>query len=366
MSKHIFVIVWLTIMVIISKTINVYRREVVMGKEVYCVNRVFAFLTVLPLIWIAGTRQSFIDTGLYIQNFNNAPNTFEELPAYLDTMEKDIGFWMLGALIRILVSKDSLVYLSILAFIHGIILMSVYRRYSTSFFIAIFLFVASTDYLSWMHNGIRQFTAVVIIFAATPLMLKKKYLPLIMIVIVASLIHGSALFMLPIIFLVQGKPWNRKTMFAVCTVVIAIAFVGKFTDVLDMLLSDTQYTNVVTDWQTMEDDGTNLVRVFVYSIPTILSIIGFRYIKAADDPIINLACNMSIVSTALYCLSAVTSGIYVGRLPIYCSLYGSGILLPWEIRNIFKKRSAQLIEIIMVGAYLVFYYYQTHFVWRII
>lgn len=366
MSKHIFVIVWLAIILLISKTVNVYQREFVMGKEVYRVNKAFAFLAVVPLIWIAGTRQSFIDTGLYIQNFNTAPNTFAELPAYLDTMEKDTGFWLLAALIRILISKDSLVYLSILAFIHGIIVMAVYRKYSTSFFTAIFLFVASTDYLSWMHNGIRQFTAVVIIFAATPLMLKKKYFPLIITILLASLIHGSALLMLPIVFIVQGKPWNKKTMLAVCAVVIAIAFVGQFTDVLDSLLSDTQYTNVVTDWQTLEDDGTNLVRVFVYSIPTILSIIGYRYIKAADDPVINLACNMSIVSTALYCLSAVTSGIYVGRLPIYCSLYGTGILLPWEIDNVFTKKSAQIIQIMMIGAYLVFYYYQTHFVWGII
>ena len=177
MSKHIFVIVWLAIILLISKTVNVYQREFVMGKEVYRVNKAFAFLAVVPLIWIAGTRQSFIDTGLYIQNFNTAPNTFAELPAYLDTMEKDTGFWLLAALIRILISKDSLVYLSILAFIHGIIVMAVYRKYSTSFFTAIFLFVASTDYLSWMHNGIRQFTAVVIIFAATTLMLKKKYFP---------------------------------------------------------------------------------------------------------------------------------------------------------------------------------------------
>lgn len=366
MSKHIFVIVWLAIIFLISKAINVYQREFVMGKAVYRVNIVFAFLAVLPLIWIAGTRQSFIDTGLYIQNFNTAPNTFTELPAYLDTMEKDTGFWLLTALIRILISKDSLVYLLILAFIHGIIVMAVYRKYSTSFFTAIFLFVASTDYLSWMHNGIRQFTAVVIIFAATPLMLKKKYFPLIITILLASLIHGSALLMLPIVFIVQGKAWNKKTMLAVCAVVIAISFVGQFTDILDTLLSDTQYINVVTDWQTLEDDGTNLIRVLVYSIPTILSIIGYRYIKSTDDPIINFACNMSIVSTALYCLSAVTSGIYVGRLPIYCSLYGTGILLPWEIDNVFTKKSAQIIRIMMVSAYLVFYYYQTHFVWGII
>ena len=366
MSKHIFIIVWIALVVMLSKLINVYQSEYVMGEKVYRVNKIYAFLAFLPLIWIAGTRLSFIDTGLYIQTFNAAPNTFAELPAYLETMEKDTGFWLIGALIKILISKDSMVYLSILAFIHGAIVMAVYRKYSTSFFTALFLFVASTDYLSWMHNGIRQFTAVAIIFAATPLMLKKKYVQLIMIILAASLLHGSALLMIPIVFLVQGKPWNKKTMLAVIAVVIAIAFVGEFTNVLDTLLSDTQYTNVVSDWQNMEDDGTSIVRVLVYSIPTILSIVGYKHIKAANDPVINLSCNMAIVSSALYCLSAVTSGIFIGRLPIYCSLYATGILLPWEINNIFTKDSARIIQILMIGAYLIFYYYQTHFVWGLI
>lgn len=366
MSTHIFVIVWLGIVAIMGKMVNVYQEEIVLGKRVICVNKIFAFIAILPLIWIAGTRQSFIDTGAYIENFNNAPNSFAELPEYLELMEKDIAFWLFGALIRILISKNSMVYLSILAFIHGIIVMCVYRKYSISFITSIFLFVASTDYLSWMHNGIRQFTAVVIIFAATPLMLEKKYIRLIVIILLASTIHGSALLMLPIVFIVQGKPWNKKTMMAVFAVVVAIAFVGRFTDILDMLLSDTQYMNVVTDWKSMEDDGTNIFRVLVYAIPTILSIIGYRYIKKADDPVINLACNMSIVSTAIYCLSAVTSGIFIGRLPIYCSLYSMGILLPWEIENMFTKESARLIRIVMIIAYLLFYYYQTHFIWGII
>ena len=36
---------------------------------------------------------------------------------------------------------------------------------------ALFLFVATTDYISWMHNGIRQFTAVVLIFVSVLLFL---------------------------------------------------------------------------------------------------------------------------------------------------------------------------------------------------
>ena len=123
-------------------------------------------------------------------------------------------------------------------------------------------------------NGIRQFTAVTIIFAATPLILRKKYVPLILIILLAATIHASALLMLPVVFIVQGKAWNKKTIIFIIASMIALVFVDQFTNVLDNLLTDTQYTNVVSDWQSWNDNGTNAIRVLVYSLPAILSLIG--------------------------------------------------------------------------------------------
>ena len=74
---------------------------------------------------------------------------------------------------------------------------------------------------------------------------------------------------------------------------------------------------------------------------------------------------MSIVSVGFYVVSMFTSGIFIGRLPIYFSLY-SYILLPWEIDNMFTKRSARLVYVMTICAYLAFYYYQMHFAWNFI
>jgi len=197
-------------------------------------------------------------------------------------------------------------------------------------------------------------------------MLKKKYVPLIAVILLASTIHGSALLMIPIVFVVQGRPWNYRTMLAIFAFALAIVFVENFTDLLDTVLVDTQYTNVVSDWEAWNDDGTNPIRVFVYSIPTILSLVGYRYIKAANDPVIDLACNMGILSTLLYCLSAVTSGIFIGRLPIFCSMYATGILLPWELDNMFTIESSRIMKLGTVMGFVAFYYYQVHFTWGIL
>ena len=59
-----------------------------------------------------------------------------------------------------------------------------------------FCFVAGTDYMSWCHNGIRQFLAIAIIMAGFPLLLKRKYIPLIAIILLGATFHASALLMI--------------------------------------------------------------------------------------------------------------------------------------------------------------------------
>ena len=138
-----------------------------------------------------------------------------------------------------------------------------------------------------------------------------------------------------------------------------MAGIGQFTNVLDSMLAETQYKNVVSDWQSWNDDGTNALRVLVYAVPSVLSLIGLRFIRNEDDKVINLCTNMSIVSVGFYIVSMFTSGIFIGRLPIYFSLY-SYILLPWEIDHMFTKRSARLIYVVMVVGYLGFYLYSVN------
>ena len=111
--------------------------------------------------------------------------------------------------------------------------------------------------------------------------------------------------------------------------------------------------------------GTNILRVIVYSVPLLLSIVGKRYIYEANDPLINLCVNCSVITTALYAISAVTSGIYFGRLPIYTSLTGY-ILLPWLINHMFEKKSAILVKLLMFGCYFLFFYYQMHIAWGVL
>ena len=72
---------------------------------------------------------------------------------------------------------------------------------------------------------------------------------------------------------------------------------------------------------------------------------------------------MSLIASGLYVISKIaSSGILLGRLPIYFSMYNL-ILLPWLLKNIFKEREKNLIYYIMIVCYFSFFYYQMVVTW---
>ena len=214
------------------------------------------------------------DSYAYKTMFRNLPNTISGLLNYIPSVTKDKGFSALSGIIKCIFGSNDVVYFCVLASIQAIILVTIYRKYSTNYLLSIFLFIASTDYLSWMFNGVRQFAAVTIIFASTKFMLEKKWVPTILMILLASTMHQSALVMIPIVIIVQGKAWNKRTILFLSAALVAVTFVNQFTSILDNMMQETQYANMVNDWTLWGDDGTNVFRVLVYSVPTILSLIG--------------------------------------------------------------------------------------------
>ena len=360
-GKYIFTLIWPAVVALLYKMTGEKKVPVrVLGKQEPRVGWGWVFFLIVPLIIIAAQRGYFADTSAYINGFYRIPDSLTDLGTYMQTVQKDELFSLVSALIKIFITKNHEVYLRILAAFQMLVLAKIFRRYSTDFFMSMFLFVASTDYLSWMFNGLRQFTAVCIVLLGFYFILTKKYLFAILIILFASFFHGSALLVIPFVFIVQGKAWNKKTLFFLFGVIIAVSFVDQFTDMLDTFLSDTQYQNVVSDWTQGQDDGTNILRVLVYSVPALISLYGKKTIDKTDNKLINICTNMSIASAGIYVVSMFTSGIYIGRLPIYFSLF-SYILLPWEIKNIFNLDFQKILKFLLYSLYCLFFILQIFF-----
>ena len=366
LTNYWWLLIWILTGCIVISISFVQKDEMVFGKKELRWNVLPAIFVVLPYIVWAGFRQNFMDTGAYRDAFLRMPDSFNELSTYLATLTKDKGFYGFSAVFKCIFGNSDVFYFFVIAAIQILCIAFVFRKYSCNYWISIFLFIASTEYMSWVFNGMRQFTAVALIFATTTLIIKKKYFPVVITILIASTMHQSALLMIPFIFIMQGEAWNKKTLILIAIGICALIYVERFTNLLESSLADTQYVNVVNDWKEMDDDGTHPLRVLVYSMPMILAWTGRKQIKLANDPIINFSVNASILTSLLYLISMVTSGIFIGRLPIYLSLYATGILLPWEIHNLFEKQCLKLILYTMVMCYSGFYYYQMHMVWNLL
>ena len=362
-----WLLIWPLLFGAIYHLYNVRRQEIPQGSEEGISIRwgwIPAIMLTLPyVIWAAWRSNRYFDTGQYQNTFNAMPTGLSNMASYVASRPKGKGFVVFEYLIKTLISQSDIVFFLLVAFIQMFFLVLIFRRYSEDFWLSIFFFIASTDYLSWMHNGIRQFIAVTLIFACLPLLIQKKYIWMCLVVGIAALFHSSALVFLPFVFVVNGRAWNWRTMLYIIGIIIAVIFVDRVSDFLVTAMEDTAYEGDISLY--LNDDGTNPVRVLFYAVPTVMAFVFRKHIYHADDPLINMCVNLSVISTGMYVISYFTSGLLIGAIPIYFSL-ANYILIPWILKKAFNSRSALVLEIIFVGVYSFFFYYQCGPTWGLL
>ena len=360
MNWYLFIFVWLFVMFLFKNQKDVMTPTTVLGKEEYRVSILFAAVTFFPIFWLAsqGTPQS--DTWLYLSTFDGLPNTVSGLIQTVADKDSGKGFVAFECIIKILFGNNRTAFRTILGLLHSIPFILVCRKYSEDYLLTVFLFVASGCHTGWMMNGLRQYVAVMIIFAATTLMLMKKYVPAVLLILLAATFHTSALVMLPVVFIVQGEAWNWKTLILIVIAIIAMFAFSTTPGLFDSMLEETEYAGTEASAAAGGDDGTNPIRVLVNAIPTLLAFLGRKQIREDNNPVVNMCVNMSVITVGVYLISVVTSGIMVGRLPIYMSLYNL-ILLPYEINHLFTEDSMKIMRILTIGFYMLYYNVQVGF-----
>ena len=364
LKNYWWLLIWMLIIGGLTWIYPPQREEMVLGRKRYRWNRLSAAILAAPyVIWAAWRTNNYGDTSQYRSTFLKMPTGLSNMVSYVASRSKGKAFVTFEYLFKTLVSKSDIAFFFIIALIQIFFLVHIFRKYSRSYWLSFFFFIASTDYMSWVHNGIRQFVAVTLILACLPLIIKKKYFLMCLVVAAATFIHSTALFVLPFIFIVNGRAWNGRTILYIIALIISILFVDKVTNFLVKAMEDTAYEGDIEIL--LNDDGTNILRVFFYAVPTVMSWLFRAYIDRADDPFINMCVNLSIISTGIYILSYFTSGILVGAVPIYFSLTNY-ILIPWLIKEVFDPASAFAVEAGFVGVYCIFFYYQMGPTWGLL
>lgn len=365
MTVYWFMMAWVIFFGILAQVTS--KRVCVgeyLGEEVYeaRAHLFMAVVTFAVIIFFASARTHVADTTAYIKIFDDYPLFQNAHDIIFDSNAREPGFRLFSILVKTYISDNYTVWLSIIAVISGICVMLPLYKYSYNFGVSAFLFMASCQF-TWMFNGMRQFLVAAIIFSCTDLILKNKTLLYILIVCILSTIHKSALILIPMYFIAQGEPGNKRTVLFIGCIILAMLFTSKFTNLLTDVVEQTDYASSVNEFKAT-DDGTSPIRILVESIPIILTFLYRNKIKDKLTPIIKLSINMSLIASGLYIISKIaSSGILLGRLPIYFSMYNL-ILLPWLLRNIFEQREKDLIYYIMVLCYIAFFYYQMVITWE--
>ena len=334
-----------------------------MGRKCVRWHWLHAAVLAAPYVFWTGWRSNrFGDTSMYRSTFQKMPTGLSQMWEYVATRQKGKGFAVFEYLFKSVISRSDIAFFFLIALIQILCLVIIYRKYSRSYWMSMFMFVASTDYMLWMHNGMRQFLAAALIFLCIPMIAKRKYYQICLCILAISLIHSSALIFLPFIFIVNGRAWNLRTIGFLISIILAVVFVDRVTGFISEAMENTEYEG---DIIYLNDGGANFFRVLFYSVPAIMSLVFRPYIDAAEDPLINICANLSIVAAGFYVFSFFTSGILMGAIPIYFSL-ANYILIPWLIEEVFERSSAMLINTVFVGVYSFFFYFQTGVTWGLL
>ena len=197
-SEYILIFFWIGLVALVGKGAQFKRTVLIEGVEEQRYLWIFAFIAFFPIIWMAGHRGYFADTTAYIMGYLNTTVGLSDLGEVVSSPGKDKGYAVLVVILHTIFGNDYEAFLTFIAAIQGISLLSIFRKYSSDYVLSVFMFVASTDFFSWMYNGMRQFIAVTIVFAGATFFFKKKYIPAILLIVFASFFHQSALIMIPI------------------------------------------------------------------------------------------------------------------------------------------------------------------------
>ncbi|WP_342042524.1 EpsG family protein [Bacillus sp. OTU2372] len=305
-------------------------------------NKILIFVSILILVLISGLRNNIGDTFFYMHGYTvrkHDLNSFE--------FKGDFGFELLQVLLYKISDNPQLLVFTT-ALITNVLVVLVLYKYSRMIEISLFVFIASGMHTVTM-NGIRQSLAAAIVFAATKYLHNGKWFKFILVVLLASTIHQTALIFIPIYFIVRREAWTKST-FIILMIGVGITFgFNEFSKLLFNAIENTKYGH----YSNFTEGGANKIRVLITAVPLIIAFFGRKKLKELwpnSDYVINLT-TLGVV----FMIIASQNWIFA-RFNIYFGLYNL-ILFSW-ILKLFTKQSQKLIYYSLLLFYISYFYYE--------
>mgnify|MGYP000359591255 CR=1 FL=1 len=306
-------------------------------------NKFFALVVMIVFVTVAGLRSNIGDTVFYKHAYVLNTFTWEFIAA-----DKDIGFGILQMILKSYSNNPQLL-IFITAFITNLLILVVLYKYSRLFELSVYLYITSGLYIISM-NGIRQFLAGAICFAATKYIFEGNWQKYILVVILASTFHQSALILIPIYFVIRRKAWTKVTFMLLFLTTFLVLGYNQLSEAFFSAIQDTQYSA----YKEFNEGGANIIRVVIQAIPIILAYLGRDKLRELF-PKIDYVVNMSLLGLMIMVIA--TQNWIFARFIIYFGLYNL-ILIPWVVK-IFAKRYQRIVYYAILVFYLLYFYYES-------
>ena len=237
------------------------------------------YIALMSINWIliSGLRGLSVgaDTLSYRRRFDHTLSTpwselFENFyVVYVNAEGKDPGYAVFEKIVQIFTDNYQ-VYLVVVAAVFFIGLAFWIYRYSSEPCMSYLIF-SSFLFGFYALTGLRQTVAtVLVVFIGTKLIEKRKFLPFLLVVLVAFTVHKSAICFLPFYFL-SRIPVNKKSIFAVlCATPILFAFNEPIFHMIGYLVG--------YEYDEIENRGAYGF-TFMYIAVTVVMLILLKYIR---------------------------------------------------------------------------------------
>ena len=117
---------------------------------------------------------------------------------------------------------------------------------------------------------------------------------------------------------------------------------------------------LVAEDEVFDGHSINILRVFVYWVPAMLALFFRKRLFTDSTRTENLFVNMSILSALILMIGLVEGANLYARMAGYFEV-ATALALPWMIKKLFTKQSAQFVTTSAIVLYFGYFCYEVYF-----
>ena len=229
----------------------------------------------------------------------------------------------------------------------GLTVRTIYRH-SPMFALSVLLYVI-TGAWQGSFNAVRQYLSCAIIFAGHRYVIDRKFTKYILVVILATLFHASALVMVFLWFVPMKRLGTLRAAGIMIVATLGVTVYSYAASVINFLRGGSVDIGAGS-YFTLQ---VNPLRVAMASIPLVLYMTLTR--RDRLDPKTYFYVNMGFINVAV--MIAVANSVYLARFAIYTNIFS--ILLIPRLLNMRDRRLAAIAGCAVVTLYCVSWYIDT-------